>query len=310
MRHFLDINKISKTVLRSMINDAKIIKGSRNGKTNGTLDELGFLEGYIAGLIFEKPSTRTRISFDVGIRQMGGQSLVFSALDLQLSNGENISDTARVLSGYLDLMMIRTFDESVMLELALHSSIPVINGLTNSSHPCQVMADIMTFEELRGSIEGKTVIWIGDGNNVCVSYIHAAAQFGFNLIVSCPKEFEPDSKAITWANQFGTFVRLISNPSEAVKNADLVVTDTYTSMHNDKLNSNERFEIFRRYQVDSELMHQANEAAIFLHCLPAYRGFEVTTQVIDGPQSAVFQAAENRMHTQKAIMKWCVHGSR
>ena len=309
MRHFLDINQISKTILRSMINDAKLIKKERIGKTNGFLDESRFLDGYIGGLIFEKPSTRTRVSFDVGIRQMGGQSMTFSAIDLQLGNGENIADTAKVLSRYLDFVMIRTFDESVILELASHSSIPVINGLTNCSHPCQVMADILTFEELRGSIEGKKVIWLGDGNNVCASYIHAAAQFGFNLVVASPKGFEPDSKAINWANQFGTFVKLISDPFEAIKNADLVVTDTHTSMHDQKLNLNERFEIFRGYQVNSELMSKASKAAIFLHCLPAHRNFEVTDEVIDGPQSAVFQAAENRMHIQKTIMKWCVKGS-
>jgi ornithine carbamoyltransferase len=171
------------------------------------------------------------------------------------------------------------------------------------------MADILTFEELRGSIEGKKVIWLGDGNNVCTSYIHASAQFGFNLVVSSPKEFEPDSKAIKWANQSGTFVKLISDPIKAIENADLVVTDTYTSMHHHKLNSNERFEMFRGYQVNSELMSKASNRAIFLHCLPAHRNFEVTDEVIDGPQSAVFQGAENRMHIQKIIMKWCIMGS-
>lgn len=309
MRHFLDINQISKTILRSMINDAKLLKKGRIGKPNGVLDELRFLDGYIGGLIFEKPSTRTRVSFDVGIRQMGGQAMTFAAMDLQLSNGENIADTANVLSRYLDFIMIRTFDESVMLDLASHSSIPVINGLTNCSHPCQVMADILTFEELRGSIEGKKVIWLGDGNNVCTSYIHAAAQFGFNLVVASPKEFEPDPEAIKWANQSGTFVKLITDPIKAIENADLVVTDTYTSMHHQKLNSNERFEMFRGYQVNSELMSKASKRAIFLHCLPAHRNFEVTDEVIDGPQSAVFQGAENRMHIQKTIMKWCIKGS-
>ena len=233
---------------------------------------------------------------------MGGQSIFMSALDSQLSNGEAISDTAKVLSGYLDFLIIRTFNESVMLDLAAHASIPVINGLTNCSHPCQVMADILTFEELRGSIEGKTVVWVGDGNNVCVSYIHAAVQFGYNLIVASPKEFAPDSKVTSWANQSGNFVKIMSDPREAVKNADLVVTDTHTSMHDDKLTSNGRLETLQSYQVNSELMDDANKDAIFLHCLPAHRS-------IDGPQSAVFQAAENRLHVQKAIMKWCMYDS-
>ena len=305
MRHFLDINQISKTVLRSMISEAKEIKGRRKGQRSGTLDHERFLDGFVAGLIFEKPSTRTRVSFDVGIRQMGGQSMVLSTLDLQLGNGETVSDTAKVLSGYLDFLIIRTFDEAVIIELASHSSIPIINGLTNCSHPCQVMADILTFEELRGSIEGKTVVWLGDGNNVCVSYIHAASQFGFKLIVASPKAFAPDANAIKWANQFGDVVDMISDPNEAIKNADLVVTDTHTSMHNDKLNADGRHEILRDYQVNSQIMRRANSEAIFLHCLPAHRNFEVTSEVIDGPQSAVFQAAENRLHVQKAIMKWC-----
>ena len=310
MRHFLDINKISKVVLRSIINEAIEIKERRKGQRKGNLDEKSSLSGCIAGLIFEKPSTRTRISFDVGIRQMGGQSIVLSTSDLQISNGENISDTAKALSSYLDLVMIRTFSESMMIELASHSSIPVINGLTDCSHPCQVMADILTFEELRGSIEGKTVVWLGDGNNVCKSYIHAATQFGFSLKVASPRELEPDPKAISWANQFGNCVQVISDPNEAVKNADLVVTDTYTSMHNDKLNANGRVEILSSYQVNSELMNKASNEAIFLHCLPAHRNVEVTSQVIDGPQSAVFQAAENRLHVQKSIMKWCIEGGR
>jgi ornithine carbamoyltransferase len=306
MVHFLDIDKVSKSVLRSMVDEAREIKERRKTQKSGVLDEKRFLEGCVVGLIFEKPSTRTRISFDVGIRQMGGQSMVLSTADLQLSNGENISDTSKVLSGYLDMLIIRTFDESLMVDLALSSSIPIINGLTNCSHPCQVMADILTFEEKRGCIEGRKVVWLGDGNNVCVSYIHAAAQFGFKLKVACPDEFKPDPEALTWANQFDNFVELITDPCEAIENADLVVTDTYTSMHDDKLSSKARIETLSRYQVTSELMSMAKNEAVFLHCLPAYRNVEVTSEVIDGPQSAVFEAAENRMHVQKAIMKWCI----
>ena len=308
MRHFLDIKGTPKTVLRSMLDEAKEIKESRRGQRSGAVDEEPFLEDCVIGLIFEKPSTRTRVSFDVGIRQMGGQSIVLSSLDLQLSNGENISDTAKVLSGYLDMLMIRTFDESLMIELALSSTIPIINGLTNCSHPCQVMADILTYEEVRGCIEGKNVVWIGDGNNVCASYIHAAAQFGFHLKVASPEEFRPNSTVVRWANQIGTYVEVVSDPSEAIKNADLVVTDTFTSMHDEKLDAKNRIEIFKSYQVTSELMSIAKSDAIFLHCLPAHRNLEVTSEVIDGPQSAVFRAAENRLHVQKAIMKWCIEG--
>lgn len=305
MKHFLDISQIPKNTLRSIINEARQIKEKRDGQRNGKLDEKLFLDGCIVGLIFEKPSTRTRVSFDVGIRQMGGQSIVLSALDLQLRNGETISDTAKVLSGYLDMLMIRTFDEAVLVEMASCSSIPIINGLTNRSHPCQVMADILTFEELRGNIEGNTVVWLGDGNNVCVSYIHAAVQFGFKLVVASPKEFEPNSEVIEWANQFGNFVEVVSDPRAAIKNANLVVTDTFTSMHDDKQNTKLRSAIFQNYQVNNDLMQRADPDAVFLHCLPAHRNVEVTSQVIDGPQSAVFEAAENRLHVQKSIMKWC-----
>lgn len=309
MRHFLDINQISKTVLRSILSEAKDIKEARKGQRSGTLDKKCFLDGCMVGLIFEKPSTRTRISFDVGIRQMGGQSMVLSASDLQLSNGENISDTAKVLSRYLDMLMIRTFNESTMLDLANFSSIPVINGLTNTSHPCQVMADILTFEELRGPIKEKKVVWVGDGNNVCASYIHAAVQFDFNLVVSSPKEFEPNPNLVRWANDYVPRVEIISNPSQAVENADLIVTDTHTSMHDDVEAVVSRLEKLRSYQVNSELMCKANGHALFLHCLPAHRNSEVTSLVIDGPQSAVFDAAENRLHVQKAIMKWCLYDS-
>ena len=306
MRNFLDINKVCSFDLRKIIEDAKESKLQRNGLNKGVLDETLWLDGYVVALIFEKPSTRTRISFDVGVRQMGGKSMILSSSDLQLVNGENISDTAKVLSRYIDMIVIRTFDEKLLLELASVSTVPVINGLTNRTHPCQVMADIMTFEEYRGDIAGNKVVWLGDGNNVCASYIHAAVRFGFKLTISCPKEFSPEPELISWAMKSGGFVEIISNPFNAVNQADLVVTDTHISMHDDKEKSDMSLNLLSRYQVNNELMKSAKEDAIFMHCLPAHRNTEVTSDVIDGPQSVIFDEVENRLHVQKAIIRWCI----
>ncbi len=306
MNNFLDISKVSKTSLRSIIEEAKTIKAKRQGLRNGDLDSESSLRGCIVGLLFEKPSTRTRVSFDVGVRQMGGQSLMLSALDLHLGDGESVSDTAKVLSRYLDMLMIRTFDERLLLEFAANSKIPVINGLTDQSHPCQVMADIMTFEELRGSIFEKKITWVGDGNNVCSSYIHAAIKFGFNLTIASPKELMPPKSVLKWAKEQGRTINLLRDPKLAVKNADLVVTDTHASMHNDISKSKFKLKELSCFQVNNELMECAKSDGIFLHCLPAHRNIEVTDEVIDGPKSAVFEAAENRLHVQKAIMKWCI----
>ena len=307
MKNFLDISQVPIRSLKSIIEEAREMKERREGFSNGTLDNPKWLENRIIGLIFEKPSTRTRISFDVGIRQMGGKSIVLSVNDLQLGNGENISDTAKVLSLYLDMVMIRTTDETKLLNFASFSSIPVINGLTDQSHPCQVMADVMTFEELKGSIQGKKVVWVGDGNNVCTSYIHAAVKFGFNLIIASPEQFSPKKSLLFWAKNHGAEVKVYLDPSEAVKNADLVVTDTHLSMHNEIVEAKSRLQILRNFQVNKELMSKAKSDAIFLHCLPAHRNVEVTDDVIDGQQSVVLNAAANRLHVQKALMKWCFH---
>ena len=306
MVNFLDLSEISKNKLRKILDSAKKMKFLRKGSKNGIVDKKRHLDGHVVGLIFEKPSTRTRVSFDVGVRQMGGQSIFLSASDLQLTNGENASDTAKVLSRYLDMVMIRTFEEKTILDFAASSSIPVINGLTNRSHPCQVMADIMTFEEARGNIAGKKVVWIGDGNNVCLSYMHAAMQFGFNLIISSPTKFLPLKENFAFVTEHGADVKILSDPFEAVENADLIITDTYFSMHNKDAEADEKLNLFRNYQVNQSLIARAKSNVVFLHCLPAHREIETTSDVIDGKNSMVFEAAENRLHVQKAIMKWCI----
>ena len=307
MKNFLDISQIPQKSLESIINEARSMKKRRAGLPNGALDNPMWLDNRIVGLIFEKPSTRTRVSFDVGIRQMGGKSMVLSVNDLQLGNGESIADTAKVLSLYLDMVMIRTTDESKLLDFARYSSIPVINGLTDQSHPCQVMADVMTFEEHKGNIRDKKVVWVGDANNVCTSYIHASVQFGFNLIIASPEQLSPDKSLLTWAKTHGGNVKVSVDPNEAVDNADLVVTDTHLSMHNDIGGANSRLKILHKFQVNKKLMSKAKSDAIFMHCLPAHRNVEVTDDVIDGHQSVVLNAAANRLHVQKSLMKWCFH---
>ena len=309
MKNFLDINKIPQNSLKLIIKEAKIIKERRKGQPNGASDHPKWLNDRIVGLIFEKPSTRTRVSFDVGVRQMGGKPIILSASELQLGNGENISDTAKVLSLYLDMVLIRTLDESKLHDFVNYATIPVINGLTNQSHPCQIMADIMTFEELRGCIKGKKVVWVGDGNNVCTSYIHAAGKFDFNLAIAAPEGFLPNNRELTWAKKVGAQVEICKDATSAAQGADLVVTDTHLSMHDKEASVTKRLNALKSFQVDDKVMRQANSDAIFLHCLPAHRGVEVTANVIDGPQSAVFEAALNRLHVQKAIMRWCMHAS-
>ena len=305
MKNFLDINQVSRESLKAIVEEAKNLKALRARLPQGALDDPIWLENRIVGLIFEKPSTRTRVSFDVGIRQMGGQSMILSTNDLQLGNGENFSDTAKILSLYLDMVMVRTSDEAKLIDFVEHTKVPVINGLTNQSHPCQVMADVMTFEELKGKIRAKKVVWVGDGNNVCTSYIHAAIQFGFYLTIASPPEFSPNSNLIDWAQKHGA-VEILTDPHKAVENADLVVTDTHVSMHDDLSERSFRLESLSKFQVNENLMRRAKSDALFLHCLPAHRDVEVTVGVLDGPQSAVLAAAENRLHVQKAIMKWCI----
>ncbi len=306
MTHFLDIHKTDPADLRAILDHALAIKGARAGRPKGTRDDDTPLDGRIVALIFEKPSTRTRVSFDVGVRQMGGETLVLTGSEMQLGHGETIADTARVLSRYVDMIMIRTFEEEALLELAEHATVPVINGLTNRTHPCQIMADVMTFEEHRGSIAGRRVVWCGDGNNVFASFAHAAGQLEFDLVFSGPETLDPEPAVLDYAAGAGRPVRIERDPNKAVEGADLVVTDTWISMHDSQTAKERRHNQLRPYQVNAELMRHANPDALFMHCLPAHRGEEATNEVMDGPNSVIFDEAENRLHAQKAIMRWCL----
>ncbi|SMY08626.1 ornithine carbamoyltransferase [Flavimaricola marinus] len=306
MTHFLDINKTDAPALRHMIDHAISMKNARADRPKGQPDDEQPLAGQMVALIFEKPSTRTRVSFDVGVRQMGGQTMVLSGADMQLGHGETIADTARVLSRYVDMIMIRTFEEQTLLEMAEHASVPVINGLTNRTHPCQIMADIMTFEEHRGPIAGKKVVWSGDGNNVFASFAHAAGQFGFDLTFTGPQPLDPEPGFLDEARAKGANVEIVRDPHKAVKGADLVVTDTWVSMHDPVSARERRHNQLRGYQVNAELMAKAKPDALFMHCLPAHRDDEATSEIMDGPHSVIFDEAENRLHAQKAIMRWCL----
>jgi len=295
-RHFLDLDSINANELRSIVEHAKELK---DGKVGLDLP----LAGKVLAMIFEKPSTRTRVSFEVGMKQLGGDVIVLNNSELQTGRGESIADTARVLSRYVDCIMMRTFEREKIAEMAEFATVPVINGLTNSSHPCQLLADVMAFEEHLGPIEGKTVAWSGDGNNMASSWIHAAVKFNFNLRIDCPAEHSPDTALFDWAKKNNSSVEMYEDPVEAVTGADCVVTDTWTSMGDDNQNPHNQL---AAYQVNKKLMSQASSDAIFMHCLPAHRGEEVTGEVIDGPQSIVWDEAENRLHTQKAILLWCL----
>jgi ornithine carbamoyltransferase len=306
MNHFLDIHTTDPAALRGMIDQAATMKAARKGLPKGTPDAEQPLANHMVALIFEKPSTRTRVSFDVGVRQMGGQTMVLSGTDMQLGHGESIADTARVLSRYVDMIMIRTFEESVLLELAEYASVPVINGLTNRTHPCQIMADIQTYEEHRGPIKGKKVVWTGDGNNVAASFLHAAGQFGFDFVFCGPAQLDPEAGFIELARSKGANVTIERNPEKAVQGADLVVADTWVSMHDSQSTRQRRHNLLQAYQVNDALMEHAKPDALFMHCLPAHREEEVTSSVMDGPHSVIFDEAENRLHAQKAVMRWCL----
>ncbi len=299
MNNFLDIHKTAKADLRAIIENARRMKAARQGQPKGTPDAEQPLANHMVALIFEKPSTRTRVSFDVGVRQMGGQTMVLSGQEMQLGHGETIADTARVLSRYVDLIMIRTFEEATLLEMAEYASVPVINGLTNRTHPCQIMADILTFEEHRGPIAGKKVVWSGDGNNVFASFAHAAQQFGFDLIFTGPEPLDPE-------RALDGLYRIERDPAKAVEGADLVVTDTWVSMHDPQSARERRHNQLRGYQVNEALMALAKPDALFMHCLPAHRDDEATSAVMDGPHSVIFDEAENRLHAQKAVMRYCL----
>ncbi len=306
MNHFLDIHKTDATALRGMIDQASAMKQARLGRPKAAHDDELPLKDRMVALIFEKPSTRTRVSFDVGVRQMGGQTMVLSGKDMQLGHGETIADTARVLSRYVDMIMIRTFDETILTEMSEYSDVPVINGLTDRTHPCQIMADVLTFEEHRGPIKGKKVVWTGDGNNVCASFLHAAGQFGFDLTFTGPAQLDPEEEFMGLARQKGSKIVVERDPYRAVEGADLVVADTWVSMHDSQSAKERRHNMLRPYQVNAELISHAKPDALFMHCLPAHREEEATSEVMDGPNSVVFDEAENRLHAQKAVMRWCL----
>ena len=279
-----------------------MLDAARSAKTTDEQDRP--LAGKMLAMIFEKPSTRTRVSFDVGMRQLGGETLFLSGTEMQLGRAETIADTAKVLSRYVDMIMIRTLDHSRMLELAEHATVPVINALTDDTHPCQIMADILTFEEHRGPVKGKTLAWTGDGNNVLHSLIEGAAQFGYRMQIATPEGSEPDAKFVEWARKQGAEIDISADPDRAIKGADCVITDTWISMNQE--HKARGHNTFLPYQVNETLMAKANPDALFMHCLPAHRGEEVTDEVMDGPQSVVFDEAENRLHAQKAVMRWCM----
>jgi ornithine carbamoyltransferase len=302
IRHFIDIHALDSKVLRRILDTAHAMKSAGKRPPASMLPP--DIETSVLGLIFEKPSTRTRVSFDVAMRQLGGQTITLNNTDLQLGRGESIADTARVLSRYIDILMIRSNTQATVDELAEHATIPVVNGLTEKSHPCQVMADLMTFEEHIGPIEGRTVAWVGDGNNVAASWMHAAGRFGFRLKIACPPMFAPAEEVMSWVRAEQAQVEVMADPAAAVEGADCVVTDTWVSMG--QTDAARRKKLLRPYAVDAALMAKAAKGAIFMHCLPAYRGNEVTAEVIDGPQSVVFDEAENRLHVQKAILAWCL----
>ncbi|MBR86632.1 MAG: ornithine carbamoyltransferase [Rhodospirillaceae bacterium] len=298
IRHFLDIDCLDHNILKDIISQAIELKASKPKNFPSAL-------GKTLALIFEKPSTRTRVSFEVGMLQLGGNVVILNDKETQLSRGETVADTSRLLSRYADIIMLRTDKHKRLNELAANASVPVINGLTDNTHPCQIMADILTFQEHRGNIENKTVAWVGDGNNVATSWLHASTKFGFKLRIATPKNLEIDEAIILEAKNNGGEIDVFNDPFAAVADADCVLTDTWLSMGAKKNNSQVK-NLLKPFQVNSKLMETAKANAVFMHCLPAHRGEEVTAEVIDGPQSLVWDEAENRLHVQKAIILWCL----
>ena len=299
MRHLIDINILEEGIPKKLLETAKYYKTKGRGLLEGAP-----LLGRTLAMIFEKPSTRTRISFEVAMTELGGSAIYLDSKSMQMGRGESIKDTAKVLSRYLDGIMIRAVSHETLIDMAKYSSIPVINGLTNLSHPCQILADIMTFEENKGPIEDKIVAWVGDGNNMANSWIHAASVFNFNLKLACPNGRHPNEEIIKWAKSKDANVEIFKEPNKAVYQADAVVTDTWVSMGDDVLKDPQK--VFGNYQVDLDLFNKAKQDAIFMHCLPAHRGEEVTKEIIDGPRSVVWDEAENRLHIQKAILSWSI----
>jgi ornithine carbamoyltransferase len=302
IRHFLDIDNFDRATLEHILSLAHQMK---RDLAKGSPRYGRIAAGKTLAMMFEKPSTRTRVSFDVAMRKLGGESIVLNSTDMQLGRGETVADTARVLSRYVDLLMLRSLSHERLEQLAKHADVPVINGLTDRSHPCQIFADILTFEEKKGPIADRLVTWVGDAaNNVATSWIHAAARFNFTLHIGSPASLYPAAETLAWAEREGARLVLFEDPREAVAGADCIVTDVWISMGQD--NEALRLSILKDYQVNAELMKLAGPDAIFMHCLPAQRGREVTDEVIDGPQSVVFDEAENRVHAQRAILAWCL----
>jgi len=299
-RHFLDLSTLSAAELRGVLNDAK----ERKAKLKAGEPTAKPLEGKVLAMIFEKASTRTRVSFDVGMRQLGGETIMLTGTEMQLGRSETIADTARVLSRYVDAIMIRTTEHKRLLELAEYATVPVINALTDDTHPCQIMADLLTYEEHRGSVKDRLFAWTGDGNNVLHSLLEAAARFQFRVNIAVPAGSEPKQHYVEWARANGAQIMLTNSAEEAVRDADCVVTDTWVSMGQEHRARGHN--VFMPYQVNEKLMSFAKPDALFMHCLPAHRGEEVTDEVIDGPHSVVFDEAENRLHAQKAILAWCL----
>ncbi|MGR7994702.1 ornithine carbamoyltransferase [Xanthobacter sp. ZOL 2024] len=302
VRHFLDLSEIPAAELRRVLELSKDLKAKRKAG-----EEERPLVGKTLAMVFDKPSTRTRVSFDVGMRQLGGETVMLTGAEMQLGRGETIADTARVLSRFVDAIMIRILDHDDLMELAAYATVPVINGLTRVSHPCQVMADVMTFEEHRGPIRGRQVAWTGDANNVLVSWVHAAERFDFSMKVATPKELGPRQALKDFVKRTKAKVTFMRDPEEAVEGVDCVLTDTWVSMGDKE--AERRHNLLKPYQVNGALMARAHKDAIFMHCLPAHRGEEVTSEVMDGPQSVVFDEAENRLHAQKGILAWCFHAA-
>ena len=308
MRNFLDISDLSSDELRAIIEEAKARKSNRKDLNKSELDSDKPFQGKSMVMIFEKPSTRTRISFDIAVKQLGGSSIILNPNGIHYGKGnETLKDTAKVLSEYADIIMLRTSSHENLKEFGKHLSIPIINGLSNQSHPCQIMSDIFTFEEVKGNISGKNIAWLGDGNNnMSNSLIEAASRFGFKLKIGCPDKYKPNKKVMLWAKKNKADILVTKNPNEAAKDADCVMTDKWVSM-NDKVNKKAKKNSLKKYQVNKKLMKLAKSDAIFMHCLPVGRGEEVTDEIIDGKQSVVWRQALNRVHAQKSIINWCLN---
>ncbi|MCC7049290.1 MAG: ornithine carbamoyltransferase [Alphaproteobacteria bacterium] len=300
-KHFLDLDQFDTTTLREVLDIGRNYKDQKTAAADQRP-----LAGKMLAMLFDKPSTRTRVSFEVGMKQLGGDVVILSQRDTQVGRGETIADTARVLSRYVDAIMMRTTSRENLAEMAAYATVPVINGLTDESHPCQLMADVMTFEEHRGPIRGKVVAWSGDGNNMAASWVHAAVRFGFELRLACPKELRPPQELLDWARAQGGKVSLTDDAYAAATGADCVVTDAWLSMGDEEKGEVNRHNLLAPFRVDERLMAAAKPDAIFMHCLPAHRGEEVTGPVIDGPHSVVWDEAENRLHAQKGILAWCL----